>query len=268
MEDGMRGRPSTARTTSGSQNVGIATGQSGSSKNVYRASSVGLPSDFEFASGEDGLTDTDDGGGFYTSADEDDDGDRILVVPTLPPVGVIGNDVLHTQRQQVVKEDFDTLDVPRKEAQPTVRSESVTINVPPSILDYRTSVYSGARSSITTADTSVKRRKKKWSLSKPLQKIHEWMDLHADTVSVAFLISLTFFGGSALFYICESDQWNYLDALYFMYSLMSTTGYGDVYPVSGWGRTLVVIMVFVGLGLWAYAVSAIGELVCRQDALE
>ncbi|KAJ3083964.1 hypothetical protein HDU99_004479 [Rhizoclosmatium hyalinum] len=257
MEDGMRGRPSTARTASGSQNVGIATGQSGSSKNVYRASSVGLPSDFEFASGEDGLTDTDDGGGFYTSADEDDDGDRILVVPTLPPVGVIGNDVLHTQRQQVVKEDFDTLDVPRKEAQPTVRSESVTINVPPSILDYRTSVYSGARSSITTADTSVKRRKKKWSLSKPLQKIHEWMDLHADTVSVAFLISLTFFGGSALFYICESDQWNYLDALYFMYSLMSTTGYGDVYPVSGWGRTLVVIMVFVGLGLWAYAVSAI-----------
>ncbi|KAJ3066379.1 hypothetical protein HDU98_010329 [Podochytrium sp. JEL0797] len=127
----------------------------------------------------------------------------------------------------------------------------------------RTSILSGVTSSITTFST--RRQRKKWSLSKPLQQVHEFMDLHADTVSVGLLIALTLFGGSGLFLLCESDQWDYVDALYFMYSLITTTGYGDIYPQSGWGRTLVIIMIFVGLGLWAYAVSTI---VARLQAVK
>ncbi|KAI8619349.1 hypothetical protein BC830DRAFT_786419 [Chytriomyces sp. MP71] len=102
---------------------------------------------------------------------------------------------------------------------------------------------------------SVTRRAKKFSLSMYLQKTHLWLDSHADTVTVAVLIPLVLFGGAGLFMLTEG--WDYLDSLYFNYSLITTTGYGDIYPASGWGRTLVIVMIFVGLGLWAYAVSTI-----------
>ncbi|KAJ3402342.1 hypothetical protein HDU80_005182, partial [Chytriomyces hyalinus] len=123
------------------------------------------------------------------------------------------------------------------------------------------------RSSFASADSSSLRRqrKKKFSVSRQLLRIHSWLESQADAVALAILIPLVLFGGALLFMLAESPDWDYVESLYFNYSLITTTGYGDIYPKSGWGRTLVIVMVFLGLGLWAYAVSSV---VARLQAEE
>ncbi|KAI8835953.1 hypothetical protein BJ741DRAFT_606388, partial [Chytriomyces cf. hyalinus JEL632] len=123
------------------------------------------------------------------------------------------------------------------------------------------------RSSFASADSSSRRhgRKKKFSVSRQLLRIHSWLESQADAVALAILIPLVLFGGALLFMLAESPDWDYVESLYFNYSLITTTGYGDIYPKSGWGRTLVIVMVFLGLGLWAYAVSSV---VARLQAEE
>ncbi|KAJ3234831.1 hypothetical protein HDU81_001101 [Chytriomyces hyalinus] len=116
------------------------------------------------------------------------------------------------------------------------------------------------RSSFVSANSAARRRsKKKFSVSRQLLRIHSWLESQADAVALAILIPLVLFGGALLFMLAESPDWDYVESLYFNYSLITTTGYGDIYPKSGWGRTLVIVMVFLGLGLWAYAVSSVGK---------
>ncbi|KAI8835954.1 hypothetical protein BJ741DRAFT_195701 [Chytriomyces cf. hyalinus JEL632] len=109
------------------------------------------------------------------------------------------------------------------------------------------------------------RRKKGFSVSQWLRKTHQWLETHADTVAIGILIPTLLFGGAALLMVAESPDWDYIESLYFNYSLITTTGYGDIYPKTGWGRTLVIIIMFNGLGVWAYAVSTV---VARFQAAE
>ncbi|KAJ3212173.1 hypothetical protein HDU82_003447 [Entophlyctis luteolus] len=95
------------------------------------------------------------------------------------------------------------------------------------------------------------------------KKLYIFLDSHSDAVSVMFSIFVALFGGAGLFWVFENGSWTYLDALYFNFSLITTTGYGDIYPRSGWGRTFVIVMIFLGLGLWTYFVSA---LIARVQA--
>ncbi|KAJ3126589.1 hypothetical protein HK100_010183 [Physocladia obscura] len=99
-------------------------------------------------------------------------------------------------------------------------------------------------------------QKKWWRRMKLLVRIHAFIDSNSDTLAVAVAVFSTLFGASAFLCLTEGD-WSYIDAVYFTYSLITTTGYGDIYPETGWGRTIVIIMIFLELGLWAYAVSTI-----------
>ncbi|KAJ3264064.1 hypothetical protein HDU77_009472 [Chytriomyces hyalinus] len=114
-------------------------------------------------------------------------------------------------------------------------------------------------------EEAAPRRKKGFSVSRLLRKTHQWLETHADTVAIGILIPTLLFGGAALLMVAESPDWDYIESLYFNYSLITTTGYGDIYPKTGWGRTLVIIIMFNGLGVWAYAVSTV---VARFQAAE
>ncbi|KAJ3347707.1 hypothetical protein HDU83_001869 [Entophlyctis luteolus] len=90
--------------------------------------------------------------------------------------------------------------------------------------------------------------RKKWlSVTRPLAKIQEFLESHADTLAVVAAVFCVLFGGAGMLVLVESPQWSYLDAVYFMFSLVTTTGYSDIYPQTGIGRTMVMVLMFFGL---------------------
>ncbi|KAJ1543694.1 hypothetical protein HK405_009125 [Cladochytrium tenue] len=98
------------------------------------------------------------------------------------------------------------------------------------------------------------RRRRAAGLRRLLWRARDAAEAHADLVSAAALAASALATGAAV--LCASEGWVFLDALYFCYSLVTTTGYGDLYPSSAWGRTWVVCLTFASLGVWAYALAA------------
>jgi potassium channel subfamily K, other eukaryote len=66
---------------------------------------------------------------------------------------------------------------------------------------------------------------------------HRWLSLFASGASIMMLWCL----GAAVFWKSESNQgWTYFQALYFSYTSLLTIGYGDLNPVSSWGKSFFV----------------------------
>ncbi|KAJ3315069.1 Potassium channel [Blyttiomyces sp. JEL0837] len=84
--------------------------------------------------------------------------------------------------------------------------------------------------------------------------LQDLAESHADTIAAAVLVIFVWLGGAVV--LTFTEPWNYLDAVYFSYSLMTTTGYGDLYPDSSWGRTLQAVRV----GKQAKRIRAIRKL--------
>ena len=57
------------------------------------------------------------------------------------------------------------------------------------------------------------------------------------------------YGGVSLLYLLLEDSWDADEAVYFAAMTMSTVGYGDVAPSTGWSRTFTIAMIFVGIGV-------------------
>lgn len=66
---------------------------------------------------------------------------------------------------------------------------------------------------------------------------------------------------SGLVYVLQKDQTegieNYVDALYFTVSTLTTTGYGDISMTGMWGRLLAVVIMVLGLTLFLRLIRAI-----------
>lgn len=66
---------------------------------------------------------------------------------------------------------------------------------------------------------------------------------------------------SALVYVAQVDQNedinNYVDALYFTVTTLTTTGYGDILMEGPWGRLLAVVIMVLGLTLFLRLLRAI-----------
>ena len=57
-------------------------------------------------------------------------------------------------------------------------------------------------------------------------------------------------GGGALFVIAEQEAGHtFTDGLWWAVVTLTTIGYGDLYPVTGWGRVLAILIGFVGIGI-------------------
>ncbi len=68
---------------------------------------------------------------------------------------------------------------------------------------------------------------------------------------------------AGLVYVLQKDQTegieNYVDALYFTVSTLTTTGYGDISMTGTWGRLLAVVIMVLGLTLFLRLIRAIAS---------
>jgi len=55
-----------------------------------------------------------------------------------------------------------------------------------------------------------------------------------------------------------------MDALYFNIVTLATVGYGDIHPVTGWGKLLSVVIIVLGVGTFLGVVASTTELVMEK----
>ncbi len=53
------------------------------------------------------------------------------------------------------------------------------------------------------------------------------------------------------------------DALYWAFITISTVGYGDLYPVTGWGRLITVVLIFSGVSMFISAAGSFAAWISR-----
>ncbi|MBX9655175.1 potassium channel protein [bacterium] len=82
-------------------------------------------------------------------------------------------------------------------------------------------------------------------------------------VRLVVILSLLPLIGTIGFMLIE--DWHPFDALYMSMITLTTVGYGEVHPLSTPGRTFVMIYLVVGLGLFLYCLSQVGEMVVRTE---
>jgi len=57
----------------------------------------------------------------------------------------------------------------------------------------------------------------------------------------------------------------YIASLYFNWTTLFTTGYGDIIPVNTGERVYVICLMFVGLLVYSFAISALGQVLTTKD---
>jgi voltage-gated potassium channel len=64
------------------------------------------------------------------------------------------------------------------------------------------------------------------------------------------------------------EGWSFADALYMTVITVATIGYGEVHPLSPAGRTFTIFLIFGGIGLLTYAVSAVTAFLVEGELHE
>ncbi|KAJ3282496.1 hypothetical protein HDU76_008691, partial [Blyttiomyces sp. JEL0837] len=85
--------------------------------------------------------------------------------------------------------------------------------------------------------------------------IVESLEEQLDIITAVAIIIFIWIGGGVVFFLTES--WSFVDGTYFMFSILTTTGYGDLYPSSPGGRIAVYIFSFLGIGIWAFVLTVL-----------
>ena len=60
----------------------------------------------------------------------------------------------------------------------------------------------------------------------------------------------------------------YITSLYWAFTTMTTTGYGDVYPVTNIEKLFGMACMLVSCGVFAYVVGSIEQIVRRSSTIE
>ena len=80
-------------------------------------------------------------------------------------------------------------------------------------------------------------------------------------IRLVVTILIIFFISSGLFWIIESPINNNLrtfgDSFYFTVVALTTVGFGDIIPLSGWGKAVTVLMIISGIVLIPWQASQI-----------
>ncbi len=84
---------------------------------------------------------------------------------------------------------------------------------------------------------------------------------NADAIDASVNLLVFIFITSALVYVFEAHRHpkigNFIDALYFTVSTLTTTGFGDITFEDGWGRLLSIFIMIAGVGLFLRLVQTI-----------
>ena len=91
-----------------------------------------------------------------------------------------------------------------------------------------------------------------------------------DLISLLFNFLILWLAGAGMVHLLEeqTDPWNdrspqglsFLEYCYFVMVTFSTVGYGDIGPISDWGRVFVTFFIIAGLALFASILPALAEV--------
>jgi voltage-gated potassium channel len=73
-----------------------------------------------------------------------------------------------------------------------------------------------------------------------------------------FLLFLVLGAGTIGYMLIE--QWGFLDALYMTVITITTVGYGEIRQVDGAGRIFTITLIFFGMGIMAYTVGMVAQV--------
>jgi len=85
-------------------------------------------------------------------------------------------------------------------------------------------------------------------------------------------IGVVFFFGIVIYFLespHEDSEINTLiDAIWYATATVTTVGYGDVVPVTQEGRIMGIVMMFVGIFIFALIISRLGAILIRSQLKE
>lgn len=100
-----------------------------------------------------------------------------------------------------------------------------------------------------------------YRVMRDLRERWRWFRAHQDIIESSFNLFVFIFFITALVYVMEhgvNDQINnYIDALYFTVTTLTTTGFGDITMKDSAGRLLSVVVMIVGVSLFLRLVQTI-----------
>ena len=87
-----------------------------------------------------------------------------------------------------------------------------------------------------------------------LMRRHPWFKRNQDVVVSAVNLFVFIFFVTALVYVSQESVNpqinNYMDALYFTVTTLTTTGFGDITMMGSWGKLLAVVIMVLGISLF------------------
>jgi voltage-gated potassium channel Kch len=78
-----------------------------------------------------------------------------------------------------------------------------------------------------------------------------------DTRGVVYVVILVLVAGTVFYHFNEG--WSWLNSLYFSVITLTTVGYGDFSPKTGFGKVFTMIYIVVGLGILAGFISLMAQ---------
>jgi voltage-gated potassium channel len=100
-----------------------------------------------------------------------------------------------------------------------------------------------------------------YHLLRDLRADSQWFRLHEDIIQRTISLGVFIFIVTSAVYVTQNDInpgiSNYVDALYFTITTLTTTGFGDITLQGPGGRLLAVIIMVVGVSLFLRLLQAI-----------
>ncbi len=79
---------------------------------------------------------------------------------------------------------------------------------------------------------------------------------------ITTLVAILMFGTLGYMII---ERWTALDSFYMAAITLTTVGFGEIHPLSAAGRLFTIVLIFLGLGAIAFALSKLGEYLVASD---
>lgn len=100
-----------------------------------------------------------------------------------------------------------------------------------------------------------------YRVARDLQAVSPWFRQHQEVIQSSLNLLLFIFVIAAVVFVVENDVnpkiTNYLDALYFTVTTLTTTGFGDITMEDTPGRFLAIVIMVVGVSLFLHLIKTI-----------